>query len=58
MKTNTKTKSSTTVSTKVVTQSLSYVSGKARAEGNIKRAKAVNGMSMEDCVSSLCYYLS
>tara|TARA_R100000544_G_C2197505_1_gene44948 strand:+ start:300 stop:533 length:234 start_codon:yes stop_codon:yes gene_type:complete len=45
MKNNTKTKSATTVSTKVVTQSLSYVSGKARAEGNIKRAKAVNGMS-------------
>ena len=50
--TNTKTKpATTTVTPKVATQSLSYVSGKARAEGNIKRAKAVNGLSIEKALT-------
>ena len=49
---NTKTKSASAVVTpKVALQSLTYISGKSRAEHNIKRAKAVNGMSVENALA-------
>tara|TARA_R110000782_G_scaffold122802_1_gene214170 strand:- start:2592 stop:2828 length:237 start_codon:yes stop_codon:yes gene_type:complete len=46
-------KSASAVTPKVAPQSLVYVPGKARAEHNVNRAKAVNGMSME---SALAHY--
>jgi len=48
---NTKTKSAASVTTKVAAKSLTYVSGKSRAEHNIKRATAVNGMSVEKALA-------
>tara|TARA_R110001592_G_scaffold59101_3_gene179225 strand:+ start:1042 stop:1275 length:234 start_codon:yes stop_codon:yes gene_type:complete len=48
---NTKTKNAASVTTKVAPQSLTYVSGQARSEGNISRAKAVNGMSVEKALA-------
>ena len=48
---NTKTKTAASVTTKVAAKSLTYVSGKSRAEHNIKRAKAVNGMSVEKALA-------
>jgi|TARA_B110000259_G_C13812530_1_gene321296 hypothetical protein len=49
---NTKTKSAQAVVTpKVGLQSLTYISGKSRAEHNIKRAKAVNGFTVEKALA-------
>jgi hypothetical protein len=41
------------VTPKVATGSLTFVSGKARSDHNVSRAKAVNGMSLE---KALAYY--
>ena len=49
-KSNTK-KAVKTIAPSVSAQTLSYVSGKARSEENIKRAKAVSGMSMENALA-------
>tara|TARA_R110000796_G_scaffold113260_2_gene225026 strand:+ start:148 stop:384 length:237 start_codon:yes stop_codon:yes gene_type:complete len=51
--TNVKTKKSASavVATNVAPQTLVYVSGKARAEHNIKRAKAVNGLTPEKALA-------
>tara|TARA_R100001163_G_C4959644_1_gene124017 strand:- start:105 stop:338 length:234 start_codon:yes stop_codon:yes gene_type:complete len=48
---NTKTKSATSVTTKVAPQSLTYVSGKARSDHNVSRAKAVNGFTFEKALA-------
>ena len=39
------------VTPKVATGSLTFVSGKARADHNASRAKAVNGMSYENALA-------
>ena len=39
------------VTPKVATGSLTYVSGKARSDHNVSRAKAVNGMSLEKALA-------
>ena len=39
------------VTPKVATGSLTYVSGKARSDHNVSRAKAVNGMSVEKALA-------
>lgn len=51
-KVNTKTKA-TTVQPSVAVQTLSFIPNKARAEGNVTRAKAVNGFTYE---KALEYY--
>ena len=51
-KVNTKSKA-TTVQPSVAVQTLSFVANKARAEGNVNRAKAVNGFTYE---KALEYY--
>ena len=48
---NTKTKPASAVTPKVAPQSLVYIPGKARAEHNVNRAKAVNGMSVEKALA-------
>jgi len=45
------TKAVKTIAPSVSAQTLSYVSGKARSEENVKRAKAVSGMSMEKALA-------
>ena len=51
--TNSKTNKSAqaVVTPKVAVQSLTYISGKSRAEHNIKRAKAVNGFTIEKALA-------
>ena len=39
------------VTPKVATGSLTFVSGKARSDHNVSRAKAVNGMSVEKALA-------
>jgi len=39
------------VTPKVATGSLTFVSGKARSDHNVSRAKAVNGMSLEKALA-------
>ena len=39
------------VTPKVATGALTYVSGKARSDHNVSRAKAVNGMSYENALA-------
>ena len=46
-------KSTTTIKPNVVAQSLTFIPNKARAEENVKRAKAVNGFTYE---KALEYY--
>ena len=48
---NTKTKSAIAVTPKVSPQVLQYMPGIARAEHNIKRAKAVRGMFIESALA-------
>ena len=48
---NTKTQTAKTVKPSVVAGTLTYVSGKARAEENAKRAKAVNGFTYEKALA-------
>lgn len=49
---NTKTqKATTTIKPSVVAQSLTFVPNKARADENVNRAKAVNGMSYDDALA-------
>ena len=48
---NTKTKTAKTVKPSVVAGTLTYVSGKARSDHNVSRAKAVNGMSVEKALA-------
>tara|TARA_X000001388_G_scaffold28792_1_gene20330 strand:+ start:151 stop:378 length:228 start_codon:yes stop_codon:yes gene_type:complete len=46
-----KAKTQGSVTPKVATGSLTYVSGKARSDHNVSRAKAVNGMSVENALA-------
>lgn len=49
---NTKTqKATTTIKPSVVAQTLTFVPNKARADENVNRAKAVNGMSYNDALA-------
>ena len=49
---NTKTKKATTsIKPGVVAQTLTFVPNKARADENVARAKAVNGMSYDDALA-------
>ena len=49
---NTKTqKATTTIKPSVVAQTLTFVPNKARADENVNRAKAVNGMSYDDALA-------
>jgi hypothetical protein len=44
-------KATKSVAPKVKAQTLTYVPGHARAEHNVKRAKAVNGMNYDEAVA-------
>ena len=44
-------KATTTIKPSVVAQSLTFVPNKARADENVNRAKAVNGMSYDDALA-------
>ena len=46
-----KAKSKGSVTPKVATGSLTYVSGKARSDHNVSRAKAVNGFTFEKALA-------
>ena len=44
-------KATTTIKPSVVAQSLTFVPNNARADENVNRAKAVNGMSYDDALA-------
>jgi hypothetical protein len=44
-------KATTTIKPSVVAQTLTFVPNKARADENVNRAKAVNGMSYDDALA-------
>jgi len=44
-------KATATIKPSVVAQSLTFVPNKARADENVNRAKAVNGMSYDDALA-------